>query len=345
MFFKKFTEKKPFIIAEVGQNHQGDIKKALDYVNVFSNAGACAIKFQSRNNKYLFSDEAYKKVYNSENSFGTTYGEHREALELSKDELRLIKEACSKNGTYFMSTPFDEPSLEMLLSLNVEILKIASFDLGNIPFIKKIAQTKLPVVMSVGGGKINQIESSVNEILKSHNNLAVLHCVSEYPCDYNSLGLDNIEILKNKYNELTIGLSDHFNGILSGPLAYMKGARIFEKHVTFNRSLKGSDHSFSLEIEGFRKFTRDINRVEEMLKPRPDVKIGKEVVFQKLGKSITALYDLNKGEILTTNNITGKIFTKQIIPIRQCNEIIGKKVNKNIKKNSPISFDDIDLYI
>jgi N-acetylneuraminate synthase/sialic acid synthase len=278
----------PYVIAEVGQNHQGNLDTAREYVRIFAFEGANAIKFQTRNNRYLFAEDAFKSSYASENAFAAIYGEHREALELSLVDLAQLRDDCRKYGVDFMSTPFDEPSLEALIKLDVDILKIASFDLGNLPFINKIAKTKKPVVISVGGGDLSQIKSSVDLILQNHDNIAILHCVSEYPCEYNRLGLSNIETLTGEYPNLTIGLSDHFNGTLSGPVAYLKGARVFEKHVTLNRSWKGTDHSFALEPEGFRKFARDINRVRHMMPPKPSDELGLEPVFQKLGKSLVA---------------------------------------------------------
>ncbi len=269
MFSERALNGKPFVIAEVGQNHQGDLDVAREFIRIFAFEGADAIKFQTRNNKYLFSKDAYKADYSSENAFAKTYGEHREKLELKPEWLPILKEDCVKHSVKFMSTPFDEPSLELLKQIDIDILKIASFDLGNLPFINRIASSKIPVVMSIGGGNANQIQSSVETLLNHHDEVSILHCVSEYPCEYSRLGLDNIEVLIKKFPHCTIGSSDHFNGILSGPIAYMKGARVFEKHVTLNRASKGTDHSFALEPEGFRKFVRDIKRVGQMLAPKP----------------------------------------------------------------------------
>ena len=343
MFSKYKQEETSFIIAEVGQNHQGSLELAREYIKVFASVGADAIKFQTRNNKQLFSEEAYNAPYTSENAFAPIYGHHRELLELQKDWIQILKSDCEKYSVKFMSTPFDEPSLELLIKNNIDILKIASFDLGNLPFINKISKAGKPVVISIGGGKHHQIKASIDTLRKNLSNdmICILHCVSEYPCEYNILGLDNINILQNTYPELTIGLSDHYNGILSGPIGYMKGARVFEKHVTLNRAWKGTDHSFALEAEGFRKFVRDIKRVPEMMKPKEQNIIGSEPVFKKLGKSIIASMDINKGSELTIDNLSGKIFDLQYIPVRQSNEILGKTTNKDILKGQPIKFDDL----
>ena len=339
--FKELNE--PFVIAEVGQNHNGDLDLAKEYIRIFAQEGADAVKFQTRNNKYLFSKDAYEAPYDSENAFAETYGAHREILELRPEWLPILKEDCIKYGVKFMSTPFDEPSLDLLKSIDVDIIKVASFDLGNLPFIHRIAALGKPVVMSVGGGKIEQIRSSVDVLLSQHDEVAILHCVSEYPCEYNRLGLDSIEVLIKEFPQCVIGSSDHFNGTLSGPVAYLKGARVFEKHVTLNRASKGTDHSFALEREGFRKFVRDIKRVRHMLPPKSTDDLGNEKVFKKLGKSLIAYQDIKAGERITLDNLSGRIFNSQFIPVRESNQLLGRITKRDIKKGEPILINDINF--
>lgn len=343
MFRRTGNDEEPFVIAEVGQNHQGDLEIAREYIRIFAFEGADAIKFQARNNKYLFSQEAYEAPYASENAFADTYGAHREKLELKPEWLPILKKDCVKHGVKFMSTPFDEPSIELLMQNDVDILKVASFDLGNLPFIHRIARLGKPVVMSVGGGKMDQIRSSVEVLLNHHNEVAILHCVSEYPCEYNRLGLDNIEILGKEFPQCIIGSSDHFNGILSGPVAYLKGARVFEKHVTLNRAWKGTDHSFALGPDGFRKFVRDIKRVRQMMPMKPPTDLGNEQVFKKLGKSLIAYVDIQAGEKIPLENLSGRIFSTQYIPVRESNQVIGRIAKKNIAKGEPIRYADLDV--
>ncbi len=340
--FKNANVDEPFIIAEVGQNHQGSLEKAREYIRIFAMAGADAVKFQTRNNRYLFSPDAYDAEYSSENAFAPTYGEHREKLELKPEWLPLLKEDCSKFGVKFMSTPFDEPSLQLLCEIGVDILKVASFDLGNLPFIDRIARTGKPVAMSVGGGNGEQIRSSVNVLLKHAGEVAVLHCVSEYPCEFDRLGLDSIEHLIREFPQCAIGCSDHFNGTLSGPIAYLKGARVFEKHVTLNRAWKGTDHSFALEPEGFRKFVRDIKRVRYMMTPKPAAELGTEFVFQKLGKSLIAACDIQTGERIALDSLSGRIFRKQYLPVRESCSVIGKIARRTIAQGEPISYADLE---
>lgn len=331
-----------FIIAEVGQNHQGDLEKAREYIKLFAGAGADAVKFQTRRNKYLFSEDAYEAPYESENAFADTYGMHRESLELKLEWLPILKEDCIRHGVKFMSTPFDEPSLDVLCEVGVDLIKVASFDLGNLPLIHRIAKTRKPVVISVGGGKIDQIRASVRLLLDHHDDIAVLHCVSEYPCEYNRLGLENIEILSREFPQCAVGSSDHFNGTLSGPVAYLKGARVFEKHVTLNRAWKGTDHSFALEPEGFRKFVRDIRRVRHMMPSKPQEEIGQERVFKKLGKSLVAYRDIRAGERIDLDALSGRIFRTQYIPVRESNRVIGRVAKRAIAKGEAIQYTDLE---
>ena len=340
MFKFEETDGKPFVIAEVGQNHQGDLDIALEYIRIFSLEGASAVKFQIRNNRYLFSKEAYSKNYHSENSFGSTYGEHRENLELNPEWIPILKNECIKNGVKFMATPFDEPSLNLLLNVGVDILKLASFDLGNLPFASLIARSGKPVAISTGGGDVRHIEATVKIFQELNTETALLHCVSEYPCNFDRLGLSRIKFLSEIFQQVTIGLSDHFNGTLSGPIAYLMGARVFEKHVTLNRSWKGTDHSFALERDGFRRFVRDINRVRFMLPPKEESEIGLEPVFQKLGKSITAKENLSIGQSISLDNLSGRIFSSIHIPVRESSQLIGRTLCKSVLAGEPIEYGD-----
>lgn len=342
MLQKYINENDTFIIAEVGNNHQGDLETARKYVKVFAYEGADAIKFQTKNNKVLFSKDAYEADYTSLNAFADKYGEHREKLELKPEWLAILKKDCEELGVKFLSTPSDEPSVDLLMDVGVDVFKIASHDLGNLPLINCIASTGKPVIISIGGGKPDQIQSSVELILEHGCELAILHCVSEYPCEYNRLGLSAIPKLQKQYPSCIVGSSDHFNGILSGPIAYMMGARVFEKHVTLNRAWKGTDHSFSLEPQGFRKFVRDIKRAPHMLPMKPDEELGNEKVFFKLGKSLVAAKEIKAGELFTLQNLSGKIFKKPYVPVRESNKVIGKKSKRNIKVGEPLVQEDFE---
>lgn len=334
-----FSNRDPYIIAEVGQNHQGSVDTAYEYIKRFAFEGADAVKFQVRDNKYLFSSEAYNKPYESENSFASTYGAHREHLELTHDEMISVKKCCDDHKVDFIATPFDEPSLNFLVNIKTAALKVASFDLGNLPFLQLFAKSGLPVVISCGGGNDQQINSSIKVLSQSTAEVAVLHCVSEYPCKYDRLGLARVQQLSQRYPSVIVGSSDHFNGTLSGPVARLLGAKVFEKHVTLNRSWQGTDHSFALEPDGFRRFARDIRRVNQMLPAKSERDLGSEPVFQKLGKSLVVNRDVAEGETITIDDLSGKIFTENHVPVRESSYFIGKTLIKSLSKGSCLEFD------
>ena len=254
-----------------------------------------------------------------------------------------LKACCHQYSIDFISTPFDEPSLEVLSNVGVDALKIASFDIGNLPFINKIAQLGKPTVMSVGGASSDIIFTSVNTILAHHSDLALLHCVSEYPCLPERLGLARIKQYIDTFPTVTIGLSDHFSGVLSGPIGYMMGAKVFEKHVTLNRSWKGTDHSFALEFQGMKNFVRDISRTSTMINDIDHLSLGSEPVFKKLGKSLIAACDINPGDSLNFNNIGSKIFQENGVPVRESHKFIGAIALQKIAQGTKISYDMIDF--
>ena len=342
MFSKLNNKEDTYIIAEVGQNHQGSLEEALKYIDIFSSLGANAVKFQMRSNKSLFHESIYSMKYESDNSFGDTYGKHREFLELTFEDFKKLFKCCKKNKVDFIVTPFDLESLEKCIVLKVDVLKIASFDLGNLPLINDFSKSKIPIILSTGGGEISQISDSIKIIQKYHNDFAILHCVSHYPCPLDKVNLGKINIIKELYPNITVGLSDHFNGILTGPLAYINGARVFEKHVTFNRSNKGTDHPFSLEPDGFRKFVRDIHRTPIMMSSQIDKDIGKEPVFKKLGKSLIANKFIKAGHIINIDDLDGMIIRPQIIPVRESSNVIGRRTKIDINQGTFINYENLE---
>ena len=186
-------ESLPFVIAEVGHNHQGKLEQALELIRAASTAGASAVKFQKRDNKALFTPAMYNEPYNSENSFGDTYGRHRDALEFGIDEYKAcIAEAQRLNITFFL-TAFDFNSADFLQSLDMPLYKIASGDLTNLPLLEYVARFEKPMIISTGGSNFEMIKAAVKTIRKIHNNFAILQCTASYPADFKQLNLRVIE--------------------------------------------------------------------------------------------------------------------------------------------------------
>ena len=329
MFDKYRDTDELFVIAEVGQNHQGDLDEALRYIEVFANLGADAVKFQMRCNEFLFTKDAFDRPYESENAFGATYGEHRNALEFGPEEWVSIKRKCEECNVQFMCTPFDEPSVDALVAMNAEILKVASFDFGNLPLLAKMCDAGKPIVVSTGGAKSDHIDKTIEFFQTRGADFCVLHCVSEYPTKVERLDLGKLQVLRERYPGVPIGLSDHFNGTLSGPVGYMLGARIFEKHVTLNRANKGTDHSFALEPRGFENFVRDIRRVPMMFGAKPVNELGTEYVFKKLGKSLCAASTIKKGDVFSLENLSGIIDLNHGIAVRDAYKLLGKPASRD----------------
>lgn len=326
-----------YIIAEVGQNHQGDLNLAKQYIAEFSKLGADAIKFQKRDLNTLFDKDKLGEPYNSENAFAATYGEHRSFLEFDISQMAELQDYCLMHEVDFMCTAFDQISLNQLLEVNCNFIKLASFDMGNIPLIEKAILSGKQIVLSSGGSDL-QIISKTYDYFSNHENMfSLLHCVSEYPCEAYNLTLQKIPEYSKLFPRCQIGLSDHFNGTLSGPVGLLMGARIFEKHVTFNRSWQGTDHSFALSPGGFQKFVRDINRTAQMIKNNESLHVlGAEPVFKKLGKSIIAAKEIQIGENFSCNNLTSKILSDPGIPVREIVNLIGEKAARKFKRGEKI---------
>ena len=235
-----------YVIAEIGNNHQGELEKAKALVHAAKECGVDAVKFQKRDNRILYTRSYYESPYDNENSYGSTYGEHREFLELPKSDWFELSRYSKEEGVAFVSAAFDEPSADLMADLDVDAFKFASGDLLNVPFLRYVADKGKPMFLSTGGGTLEDIDRAVEAILVRNEQLCVLHCTAAYPADVEDLNLSVISTLRERYPDLVIGLSDHHNGIAMAPVAFMLGARVFEKHFTLNHAWKGTDHAYSL---------------------------------------------------------------------------------------------------
>lgn len=252
-----------YVIAEIGGNHGGSLDTALQMIRIAAACGADACKFQIRENRTLYSQELLNAPYENENSYGKTYREHREALELSTQSLvHCVNEAVLSKVDCF-STAFDEPSVDKIAQLGMPAIKIASGGLTDKPLLRHAALSGLPIILSTGGGTMREIDVAVQVVTSYTSQLAVLHCTAAYPVrDFAELNLKCIHTLREAYPELVIGWSGHDSGIAMGVAAYALGARIIEKHFTLNRANKGTDHAFSLEPAGLSKLVRDLHRAD-----------------------------------------------------------------------------------
>ena len=250
-----------YVIAEIGSNHGGSLDTALKMIRVAAACNADAVKFQIRENRTLYSDALLNQPYENENSYGKTYGEHREALELSTESLAACVFEATHADVACFSTAFDEPSVDKIVGLGMPAIKIASGGLTDKRLLRHAALSGLPIILSTGGGTMREIDEAVQLITCYTNQLAVLHCTAAYPVRcWEEHNLKCIQALREAYPELVIGWSGHDNGIALATAAYTLGARIIEKHFTLDRSSKGTDHAFSLEPAGLSKLCRDLER-------------------------------------------------------------------------------------
>jgi sialic acid synthase len=241
-----------YVIAEIGHNHQGSVETCKRMFDAAKWAGCNAVKLQKRDNKTLYTEEFYNSPYNSENAFGATYGEHREALEFDFRQYQLLKAYAESIGLTFFATAFDIPSADFLAELKVPAIKIASGDLTNDSLLRFVRTLNKPTILSTGGA---------NELtISAHSNMALLHCTSGYPAKYEELNLRCIPMLRADYPKNVIGWSAHDTGIAMAPVAYALGARIIEKHFTLDRSMKGTDQAMSLEPGAMKKMIENLKQ-------------------------------------------------------------------------------------
>ena len=339
--FELSQNSKPFVIAEVGHNHQGDTDLCKKIFETAKNAGASAVKLQKRSNKDQFTSKAYNAEYNSENSYGTTYGEHREYLEFNKDQYLLLKEYAEELNLCFFSTAFDIPSVDFITDLNLDIIKIASGDIVNHQLLEYASSTGIPIIASTGASTINDVDKAVNILSKGKSEFAILHCTSGYPAKYEELNLNVIPEMIKRYPENIIGLSSHENGISIPIAAYALGARIIEKHFTIDRTLKGTDQAFSLSASGMSKMCRDLDRLHlAMGDGNKKVYESEHGPMKKQRKSIVADRDLKSGTILTEENVTLKC-PNLGIQSDKLNDILGMTLLKDLKKDDYLSLEDL----
>jgi sialic acid synthase SpsE len=300
-----------YIIGEIGQNHNGSVdvaKLIIDVVarpivdNLFGNRlnGMDAVKLTKRDLKCELSASQMSRPYDSPHSFGRTYGEHREFLELTDDEHYELYRYAKEYGLDFVETLCAKGCLSLLKLFTPDRLKVASRDLTNLPLLSAMAETKIPIILSTGMGGPKEIDKALEVITRHHNDISILHCVSEYPTRYENVNLNSIIFLKKNYAKYIIGYSDHTIGIATPIAAVAMGSDIIEKHITLDRMMKGTDQAGSLAVEGIERMVRDIRNLE--------ISFGKEDVFiaesvqsarYKLERSIAAIRDLKAGHIIS----------------------------------------------
>ena len=331
-----------FVIAEIGHNHQGSVEKAQELFVLAKQAGVDAVKLQKRDNRRLFTRELYESPYDNENSFGPTYGAHREALELDRSAYAELHACARELGLVFFATVFDEPSADLLEGLDVPAYKIASGDLRNTPLLRHVASFGKPMIVSTGGATLEDVDRAVDAVTALNPQLCLLQCTASYPAAVEELALGVITTYRERYPELVIGLSDHQDGIAMAPVAYMLGARVIEKHFTASHTAKGTDHAFSLMPEGMRKLVRDLRRVpvaigDGVKRPLP----SETAPLRKMGKTLVAARDLPAGHVIAEGDLVAKSPADEGLPPYALDDLLGQALVRPLAEDDAIRAEDV----
>jgi N,N'-diacetyllegionaminate synthase len=324
-----FVKDGPFIIAEVGINHNGDVKLAKQTIVKAHECGASAVKLQtfradtmcSKNSPYY---DLFKKC------------------ELSEIEIKILNDLCDKLNILLFTTVFDEWAVDTWMKFNPKLIKIASGDITHIPLIEYVASKGIPIILSTGGSSMNDIEVALNSIYSQNKNqdVYILHCVSNYPTKPEDANLNCMQDIKKKFN-LPVGFSDHTKGNIVSISAIASGASIIEKHFTLDQNFDGPDHKLSSNPEEFRELVRDIKiaylaRGNKSKKPVEDENFIKEI-----RRSISASVDIAKGSIIDNSMIVIRRPGHGIQP-KDIQLLLGSKVTKDIKAEEVIKWEYIE---
>lgn len=292
-----------FIIAEIGQNHNGSMDNARKLIDMAVRCGSDAVKFQKRDIPSELTKAAFERVYDSPNSFGHTYGEHRLFLEFDEEQHKTLKEYANAQGITYFCTPCDVPSVEMMERIGVPFYKVASRDLTNIPALEAMAKTGKPIIISTGMASLQDIDEALEVLGRDREDIIILQCISQYPADLEKVNLKVMDTLRERYKKI-VGFSDHTTGVIASVTASILGAAVIEKHITLSRAMKGSDQAGSLEETGLRLMIKYIREASKTLGD------GQKIVDPattsakiKLARSITSKLPIKQGTKLTESMI------------------------------------------
>jgi N-acetylneuraminate synthase/sialic acid synthase len=329
----------PYVIAEIGHNHEGDLGKAEQLVREAAASGASAAKLQKRDNRALYTRAMYDEPYTGRNSYGPTYGAHREALEFGEAEYKHLAKVAAEVGIDFISTAFDFGSVDFLVGLGIPAIKMASGDLTNVPLLTYAAKTGTPLIVSTGAAEMADVRRAVDAILPINPNLAVLQCTAIYPAAPADLNLSVIETYRREFPDVVIGFSGHEMELDTSYLACALGARVVEKHFTLDRARPGSDHHFSLEPSHMAELVAGLRRTRETLGTSEKVRDAREVpALRKMGKKLVTARPLPKGHVLGEVDILIKSPGNGTPPYL-LDQIIGRPLGEPLDAEADITLD------
>lgn len=328
-----------FIIAEAGVNHNGSINIAKKLIDVAVDAGSDAVKFQTFKAEKLVCKSAVKADYQKKTTKANeSQLDMIKKLELNEDAHKELMSYCRDKGIIFFSAPFDLESVDMLNNLGLEIFKIPSGEITNLPFLRKIAKLNKKVILSTGMSNLREIEYALNILTDSgtsKENITVLHCNTEYPTPFEDVNLNAIPIIRDTF-KVRVGYSDHTLGIEVPIAAIALGAMVIEKHFTIDKNMKGPDHKASLDPYELKTMVNAIRNIEKALGNGIKTPSRSEMQnIQIVRKSIVASKDIKKGEVFGEENVTVKRPAGGISPM-EWDKIIGTKAVRDFQKDEII---------
>lgn len=328
-----------FLVAEIGNNHQGDEATARAMIDQAAQAGADAVKFQKRDTCALLTRAGRMAPYTGPNSFGPTYGEHRDALELSLDAMARLKAHAEVRGLVFFASPWDIPSIDGLVDMGVELIKFASADLTSLPLLRRAAATGLPLILSTGMSTMDEVDAALAAIAPLDAPVALLHCNSSYPCPDADIALPAMDALRRF--GVPVGYSGHEQGIAASVAAAALGACVVERHFTLDRALPGTDHAASLTPNLFADMTAMIREVEAAMRVSDKVVTAAETAgAAKLRKSIVAARDIPAGHVLAEADLTLKSPGTGITPMAW-DDIVGRTTLRPLAEDDQLTWDNL----
>ncbi|KZR61082.1 N-acetylneuraminate synthase [Prochlorococcus sp. MIT 1306] len=333
-----------YIIAEAGVNHNGDLQLAKELIYEASKAGADAVKFQSFRANHLASPDSIKANYQQNSNLDETQNKMLSRLELTTNQHYELANHCNDHGISFLSTAFGIPELNMLVTLGVGIIKVASGEITNLPLLIAMASCakkhKMPIYMSTGMTNLGEIESAFNIFLEAginRNSITLLHCVSSYPAPEIELNLHAIQTLRHSFG-CSIGYSDHSLGIIAPIAAVVLGATVIEKHITLNTRMEGPDHASSLNPKEFSEMVTSIRKCEKMLGDGFKVTQPSEQDTKYVARrSVRAAEFIKKNSVLTEDNLICQRPADGLSPML-IQKIIGTKAIRDFNAGELISY-------
>lgn len=336
---RKISPSSPtFVIAEAGVNHGGDMNIAKKLIDLASEAGADAVKFQTFKAEHLILENVKKAPYQQKTTNASeSQIEMLKTLEITKEQNLELKKYCEHKKIIFLTTPFDENSLDEIDEIDLPAYKIASTDTTNLPFLKKIAKKGKPIFLSTGMSYLSEIQMALEVIYKYNRNLVLLQCTANYPIEDNEANLNVLNTFKKNFDVL-LGYSDHTVGIGAAAFAIPMGAKVVEKHFTLDKSLEGPDHKASLSPDELKFFVKLVKKVDDFM--GTDIKkpsLSELKTRESLQKCLVANCHIREGGFFTEDNIVAKRTGGIGISPIYYNDIVGTKTTKTYKKDEIIS--------